>query len=461
MGTKTVVVKEEREDMVDDLEEANEKIEVSEEELDAKRLADLKARMAAKQNGQSGKEDMPPRIVAKKTRSIRLGVIGSGQAGSRLAASFANLSYDAICVNTASQDLEHIKLPESNKLLLEYGLGGASKELTIGEASANEHRDAINQLVHEKLGDAQVLIFCCSLGGGSGAGSAPVILDLLSQTEKPIVCLCVLPMSTDDPQTKSNAITTLAKLTELVRTQKLHNLVVVDNSKAEVMFADVSQLNFFDVLNKAIVEPIDAFNNLSSMPSSVKSLDPQEFAKLFVDSGGLTVYGHIDCVNFEDETGLAECVINDLADNMLASGFDLKKSKYVGALFVANKSVWSKIPASSTNYALSMINDLCGNPLGVFRGIYESENVPDNVVKVYSMFAGLGLPESRVSQLKEEAKEKMAKAEAKNEERNLSLKIDVGEPTVSAADQIKQKIAAKKSAFGKLTQNAVIDRRKK
>ena len=58
---------------------------------------------------------MPMVIVEEKNKSLRIGVIGTGQAGSRLAESFAKLGYDAIAFNTASQDLKFIDLPEENK----------------------------------------------------------------------------------------------------------------------------------------------------------------------------------------------------------------------------------------------------------------------------------------------------------------------------------------------------------
>ncbi len=437
--------------IVDDIFEDN---TVSEEQLDVDKLKALKDKLAKK-------EDMPVKIIEKKTKSIRLGVVGSGQAGSRLAETFYNLGYNAVVFNTAPQDLEHIKLPDSNKCLLNYGLGGAAKEMEIGREAAESHRDLINETIQEKLSDAQAFILCLSLGGGSGAGSCEVLVDLLSSLGKPVIVMTVLPMANDDAQTKRNALETLSKLAKEAQNKRIHNLIVVDNAKIETIYSDVSQIDFFDVSNKAIVDPIDAFNTLSSMSSSVKGLDPMEFAKLLTDGAGLTVYGELTVPNYEDETAIAEAVINNLNSGLLASGFDLKQSKYVGVMIVANREVWSKIPSSSVSYAMSMVHDLCGTPTGIFRGIYTTD-LEHDVVKVYSMFSGLGLPDPRVQQLKKEAQEYAAKTKDKDVERNLTLKLDTGtEETVSAADKIKQKIAVKKSAFGGLVSSSINDRRKR
>lgn len=453
MGATSITEDGKPESVEDDI--SKETVTASSESVDTSKLAALKAKSQAKQQ----ESKMAAKIVSTKERSLVLGVLGSGQAGSRIAEAFYKLGYSSAVVNTAMQDLKYIDIPDSNKLLLEYGLGGAAKEIEIGKAAAESHRGEILQLINDKLGTAQVHVLCLSLGGGSGAGSCETLVDLLAETGKPLVVITVLPMDTEDAQTKSNALETLSKLAKLTQTKRVNNLIVVDNAKLESIYQDVSQVDFYGVANKAIVEPIDIFNTLSSMPSSVKGLDPMEWGKLFTDGEGLTVYGELTVENFAEDTAIAEAVVNNLNGNLLAGGFDLKQSRYVGVIIAANKEVWAKIPSSSITYAMAMVNDQCGTPKGVFKGIYTVE-APDPVVKVYSMFSGLLLPESRIEQLKKDTKELMQKSKAKDENRSLSLKLDTGtEENVSAAQKVKEKIAAKSSAFGKLV-GGVVDRRK-
>lgn len=441
-----------KEELVDDVSASEVK---PSETVDVSKLAALKAKSQAKQE----ENKMAAKIVSKKDRSIVLGVLGSGQAGSRIAEAFYKLGYDACVVNTAMQDLKFIDIPDSNKLLLEHGLGGAAKETEIGHAAAESHRGEILQLVNEKLQHSQVNVLCLSLGGGSGAGSCETMVDILSGLGKPLVVITVLPMDTEDAQTKANALETLSKLAKATQTKKVNNLIVVDNAKIEAIYQDVGQMEFYGVANKAIVDPVDVFNTLSSMPSAVKGLDPMEWGKLFTDGEGLTVYGELTIDNFTEDTAIAEAVVNNLNGNLLAGGFDLKQSRYVGVIIAANKEVWAKIPSSSITYAMAMVNDQCGSPKGVFKGIYTIDT-PDPVVKVYSMFSGLGLPESRVTQLKKDAAALTQSVKGKDEQRNLSLNLDTGvNETVDAAKKVKDKIAAKSSAFGKLV-GGVVDRRK-
>lgn len=410
-------------------------------ELDAEKLSMLKSKLN------------------KKTKSINLGFVGSGQGGSKIVSVFHKLGYDAVCMNTAQQDLKFIEMPDQNKLLLNYGLGGAAKDLSIGQQAAETNLEQIRTLL-TKLDQSHVNVLCFSLGGGSGAGSCFTVIDLLTELGKPIVVMTVLPMESDDVQTKSNSLETLSKLTKLAQQKKIANLIVVDNAKIEVLLQNTSQLDFFNVANKTIANTIDIFNTLSSLPSSVKPLDPTEWARILIDGEGLSIYGELVINNYEEPTAIAEAVISNLTSNMLAEGFDIKDAKYVGVIVAGNKSVMDKIPASSVNYAMAMINEQCSNPTGIFKGIYTVDSDEDNI-KVYSFFSGLSLPESRISSLKKEVNAQMQKVKEKEERRNLNLTFDTGKETnVSAAKKIQEQIAKNNSAFGKLVGN-VVDRRNK
>jgi cell division GTPase FtsZ len=362
-------------------------------------------------------------------------------------------------MNTAPQDLEDIKIPEQNKLLLDFGLGGAAKDLTIGHDAADAYRAAINDLVHKHLGDAEVFIFCTSLGGGSGAGSVEVVIDILSQIGLPVVVLTVLPKASEDALLKHNAWQTLHKLTKLFNEGKVHNIIAVDNARIEALYSDVGPFNFFRVSNKAIVEPIDAFNRLSrKKDEGVKALDSSEFGKLFIDGQGFTVYGEMKVEDYEDEMAIATAIVESLKGNLLASGFDIHQARYAGFMLVAPEAVWNKIPSTSLDMANSMIQDATDHAV-VYPGIYREETGED-CIKVYSMFSGLGLPEERVNQLKAEAQNKREVAEKKDEDRKLHMKVDVGEETSNKVEDIKNKIKNKASAFNKLHGSAIKDRRK-
>lgn len=441
MGVNNDTIQKNQEEIEDNI--SNE----SEENLDQDKLAALKAKMANKQKESS----VPPKIVEKKKRSLNFGIVGTGQAGSRVAEEFYKMGYATVAFNTAPQDLEAINIPEGNKYLLEYGIGGAAKDTDIGKAAAETHRQGIVNVVDDVLGDSQVFLLCLSLGGGSGAGSHETMIDVLSETGKPIVVITILPMSTEDAQTKQNSLNTLASLATLASNKVIANLIVVDNAKLESIYSDVSHMNFFSVGNQAIVKTIDTFNSFSSMSSLEKSLDPMEWAKLFTDGEGLCVYGEVVVQNYDDdETAIAEAIINNHESGLLSSGFDLAQARYAGALIIANSKAWENIPRGSVDYAMSLIQENCPGADGVFRGAYVDDSIDEDVVKVFSMFSGLGMPSKRVDQLRKDVSEEKKKTQERAKSRNTNLTIDTGtEKTVSKADEIRSKIAKNKSSFSK------------
>lgn len=431
--------------VIDDVSHLTVKEEMNQEEL---------AKLRAKMTNTVGKP------VEKKKRSLNFGFVGTGQAGSKLSAAAYKLGYNAVAFNTTTVDLEYVELPEQNKILLDYGLGGASKDPEIGHEAAQTHKELIYSALNEKLNSAQIFILCTSLGGGSGSGSIDTMIDVMRALDKPIVVISVLPMMSEDPQTKKNALSALAKLSSYVQSNTIANLIVADNLKIESILSDCPSFEFYKIANDAILEPLDIFNTYSSAPSDVKSLDPTEFAKVLLDGSGLSLYGSVTVDNWQDSTALASAVVDNLTSGLLAEGFDLKQTKYVGVMFLANKKVWSEMPSVSINYAMTLVQDFAGVPVGVFRGVYESD-IPEDVVKVYSFFSGLALPDSRIQDLKKEVASHTETLKTKDTTRNLALNLDTGESkATSAADLVRQKIKQKSSTFGKFTKD-VVDKRKK
>lgn len=460
-------------EVVDDvgLEENTTEPEVAEEpEVDVSKLEALRAKMK-KQQAVEEKVEPPEEVEEEEVeekpeeilRSLKFGVVGLGQAGSRIAESFHALGYDAIAANTATQDLVHINIPEDNKLFMDIGLQGAAKNTDRGREAAEEYREELQKLYFKELGDCEVIILASSCGGGTGAGGIATVVDVLQETGKPIVVIAVLPMVSEDVKTKGNTIETVSVLANLVNENKTQSLITVDNAKIESIYSGVNQMEFYKVANQAIVEPIDVFNTFSMKPSDVKPIDSSEWATLLLNGQGLSIYGQMSLTNYEEDTSIAEAVVESLSDNLLAGSFDLTQANNVGFIVIANESVWKNIPAGSINYASLMLADVFNEPEGTFRGIYSDESIPDGVVKVYTFVSGLSLPAVRMKELQEEVEAQKANAVTKNKKRSEKLNMDLNKNTAtSEVDKIKQKVASKMSGFGKLTsKKGVVDRRKR
>lgn len=410
-----------------------------------------------------GDSKMALTLVSKQDRALKIGVVGVGQAGARLAEVFYGYGYSVGVINTALQDLKYIQVPEKNKLFLDYGLGGAGKDLAIGEGAVVQYSDTVQEFIEQQVvADNDMLLLCISGGGGTGSGSIEPMVNIMSQFQRPLGVIYVLPMDTDDAQAKNNSIQTLAKLAKMASQDTISTLVIVDNSKIEAIYGGLSQTDFWKVANKAIVDPFHLFNKLTAQPSEFTSLDPTDFGRI-VAQGDCSLYGMIEVEDYLEETALSEAVMKSLDSGMLASGFDLKQTKIGGVIVVGSKEALQKLPANNINYMFYMAGEATDKAT-LFRGIY-SMDMDKDVIRIYSWFAGLGLPVERVETLKKESQAQAAKADEKQKARNVTMAIDLGaDKTTSVVQDIHKKIQQKNSAFGKFNQNArggIIDKRRR
>jgi hypothetical protein len=110
-----------------------------------------------------------------------------------------------------------------------------------------------------------------------------------------------------------------------------------------------------------------------------------------------------------------------------------------------------------------MISDQT-NGASVFQGIYDVPTGRDSV-KIYAWFAGLGLPQDRVDNLKKESLEQSRVAAEKEKMRGSMMTLDLEDDSVSSVtEEVNRKIRKKKSGFSKLqksSRSSIIDRRKR
>lgn len=407
-------------------------------------------------------ENMTTVLVEQKDRSVNFGVVGIGQAGSRIAEQFYNRGYDSVILNTAMQDLNLIKIPEKQKMFLDYALGGAAKDRDTGSAAVAEYADVILEMLKENFKDNEILVLATSGGGGSGSGGAENMVKIMSQLGKPVAVIYILPLSSEDTLAKHNSIQTLAQLSKMAKEDMVNSLIVVDNSKIELLHPGLSISKFWNVANQSIVEPIHLLNMLSATPSEYTSLDSMDFVSTLL-GGDCALYGAIEVPDYLEEESIAAAIVQNLETGLLADDFDLKQTRTAGIIITASKEILDQIPAANMEYGFSMLNKICSDGTKVYRGIYEIPG--QDTVRVYSMFSGLGLPEDRVKELKLEAERHMERLKNKEEFRASNMTIDIGKTqTASATDKMYNRIKNKNSPMGKIMKNSrklVVDKRRK
>lgn len=389
-----------------------------------------------------------------KIKGVRWGVIGAGQGGGRLAEQFFKFGYPACVINTAKQDLTFIDVPAENKLVMDYSLGGAGKDLTIGDAAIVEYQEEVLELMRKTFtpNDVETIIVCIGGGGGTGSGCAPNLVKLVHSFGMPVVVLYTLPMSAEGALTKSNAIRALQKIATLSQSDMVNALVIVDNAKIEQIYPQITAGKFWKVANFDIVNALNMFNTLCRCDTNYDSLDPMDFARI-MSAGNCTVYGHIEVpVTMKDgqmqmfESELANMVVANLQSGLLAEGFNLEETVAAGIVVTGRADILDQIPAVNLHFMYSELNRLLGDAR-VYHGLYRDES-PKDCLNIYTIFSGLGLPYKRVDSLLRDAEAAETAIEKKTADKSkMSLTSETSAP--GEGDQYDQ-MRQRNTAFGRL-----------
>ena len=430
-------------------------------EMDMDVLSKLNAKLNSKNSKEQKEEEV--KVISQRSVSIEFAVVGVGQAGSRLAEAFHKKGYDVGVINTSAQDLEFIEVADHQKLLLDGSLGGTGKDLDLGREIFDDSQEQIVQFLDPIIEGNNMVYITVSGGGGTGSSSVDTMVTMLFEAGIQVGVIYVLPKATEDAQSKKNSIETLSRLAKMTVNKMVVNLIVVDNARIEQIYADLSQSKFWEVSNEAIIEPLHVFNTLTCTASKFTSLDPSDFAKI-IAAGNCSTYGVIEVEDYMEETALAEAVISSLGGNMLASGFDLSQTRAGGVIITGPESALERLPALNINYCFHIISQQT-NGASIFQGVYSTPSEKDSI-KIYSWFAGLGLPKDRVENLKRESEEQALLAESKEKNSAATMTLDFEEDQVNATSrEINRKIKKKNSAFSRMQRSggrtSLIDRRKR
>lgn len=432
--------------------------EREESKLDPAILAKLKAKM---DKPDVGGVEMPD-VINEQEVSINIAVVGVGQAGSRLAEEFHGLGYDVGIINTSAQDLKFIDVLPHQKLLLEGSLGGTGKDLDLGREIFDENKLETEEFVHKTVEGNDMVLLAVSGGGGTGSSSVDAMVPMLFSTGMPVGVIYVLPKATEDFQSKKNSVETLSRLARMTADDMISSLVVVDNARIEQIYGGLSQSEFWKTANAAIVEPIHLFNSLTAQASEFTSLDPSDFGKI-ISCGDCSIYGVVEVEDYMEEVALAEAVINSLSSSMLAEGFDLTQTRVGGVIITGSETALSRLPAINIDYCFHVLSDQT-NGASLYQGIYKKDDVGDKI-RIYSWFAGLGLPQDRIDNLRKESKQQESVAMDKQKQRASAMTLDLEEDKVnSVTNQIHKKIEKKKSGFNRLqggARRSIIDKRRR
>ena len=339
--------------------------------------------------------------------SLKIGIIGAGQCGGRIAESFFRLGYTKIIsINTTAQDTNCI--PTKLIFNIPNKPGGAGKNMTeSGDAFAG-YKDKLYNEMTRVFGKVDHIFVCAGLGGGSGAGTIVQSLDLAKkymnyigydEAEKRVGAIVTLPTVGEaaSPIVANNAYKKGTELSTLADSGQIMPLIIIDNDKIKNLYRSLTIANFYPTINDTIAQMFDIFNQISSMSSEYVTFDATDFITLLQCGGHMTM-GVTVVKDITQKTSISDALKMNLTKTLLASDFDLTTAKAAAVIAVVGKSLVDTEVGLMDNieYGFDTIASLTGNA-AIHRGIYADDESTN--VRVYTAISGLKAPSKRYTRL--------------------------------------------------------------
>ena len=342
------------------------------------------------------------------TGAVKYCVIGSGQGGSRIAQTFWETGYKRVCaINSTSKDLTPIQIPEDRKLVIgDSADKGAGKKLELGQEYAQHSYEDIIDLMRRSF-DTKFdrIMIAVGAGGGTGAGSAGVLVDAAHEwaqscgVEKPdgptkVGVILALPQRSEGVRPARNAHAVLLALLNMQQAGKISPLVIIDNQRIDDVFPGATVDKFWSLANQSICSLFHLFNLLAAKDSSYSTFDRADYDDIL--SSGIVSFGATPMPEPETHTDISAAIRQNLSNNILSGGFDLKGASRAGCIFVAGSGLLSTIPQAWFNHGFEMLTRMIGADSVVHRGIYKGSK---ETIAAYTIIGGLPVPTEKIAAL--------------------------------------------------------------
>lgn len=333
--------------------------------------------------------------------SLRVGVLGSGQCGGKLAEAFYELGYrKCLSLNTTESDVNGV--PNKVLLSVQGKQGGAGKDLALAGRALAANATLVTRELGRVFGVVDHVLICVGLGGGSGSGSVLGLVELckrylvhlgLEDVERRVSVVVTLPTigESQNSVVGRNVKAVLGELNRMSREGKLGGLMVVDNERLKRMYSKLPLAKFYPTINGAVAKVFDVFNSLSNTASSYMTVDGRDFQSM-LQAGGNMAFGVCPVMDVSSRSGFDK-LPEEMVKRLLASGYDLTSAKVACCIFVAPKQVLEEVGGlmDSFEYGFDLMCGLLGGA-NVHRGIYEDATA--DKVRMYLCVGGMEKPEA-------------------------------------------------------------------
>lgn len=336
-------------------------------------------------------------------------IIGLGESGSNIAIEYAEGRREdnkIIVFNTALTDLNKIKSEKVTKVTVGEGQGSGRNPRVTMDLFRN-NKDKLKKILVDKLQkEIKVIKIFAGLGGGTGAGSLPTILEIINEISPTTInyTIMVMPLLIEGNPTCSNSLALLDKIYEDYVMKGYAIPIIINNDNYRKYLGKNSEtwkkVNM-EIIN--VVTKITDFTNFTGTPkrNGMGSVDYNEFKRVIepdINCAGCLGLFHY---NFKKDT-----------IESVTIPYDISKGKKAVVLFKTTRGVKHKY--------LEALN----NKVRFFKIIGESEAEGKETCEI--IINGLTLPEELLGQRLKRARKQIKGLKHKNKEKAVG-KINADE----------------------------------
>lgn len=327
--------------------------------------------------------------------AFNMAFVGVGQGGGRIAQAAYELGYERVAaINTTHQDLQHIKIPDTNKL--DLGGSGAGKDPDVAAAAVQDRDEDIFDVLKTAWGNEVDCAFICfGAGGGTGAGAytkiAEIAKRLLAETkrESRLGVFVALPRDSEGQRPATNTVGVMQRLVK----QKFSPVIVLDNQQIEALYPGKSLSQFYQLANTSIVRIFHIFNRLAAQPSEHTTFDRADFARL-LDSG-VVAFGAQQIPSYDTDADISRAVRQQLQENILAK-VDLRQGRQAGLILSVGRAIYESLPSARLEHAFECLNRILADGSTIYPGIYPAAG---DALHAFTMVGQLPWPQQRIAEL--------------------------------------------------------------
>lgn len=237
-------------------------------------------------------------------------VIGLGGSGNKIVERMSGVAQEGVsivAVNTDASALEDSKASMKIQIAPSMTRGlGAGGDPDVGRRAAQEDIVKLTALCM----DTHLVILVTGLGGGTGTGGAPVILDAAKQAGALTLCFATLPFGFEGGQRKAQAeraVPLLSKVSDA--------LVMVPNDRLSESTRKPNVSDSFDMVNDILAKGVASIVLMLSRPAYL-NLDFSNLQKVIQSGGGMCTFGY----GYGEGDDRARDALNELLNSPLLDG---------------------------------------------------------------------------------------------------------------------------------------------